>query len=62
MIFLIVLQIPQLNIAGSLYTKYVRPLFAKYEQKIDAAADEAKHKVSQTANVAKTQYEEYKKQ
>jgi hypothetical protein len=53
---LLVLQVPQLNVPGVIYTKFVRPFFVKHEQEVDAAIREAKTKGTQLGAQAYDQY------
>jgi len=49
LIFLLLLQIPQLGLAALLYQQYVRPFLIKNEEKIDNSVEQVKAKVTETA-------------
>jgi len=51
-IFLVVLQIPQLQLAAMLYKKFVRPWFVKHQNELDAVAREGISKATQIGTTA----------
>ena len=54
LLFLILLQVPQLKLASTLYHGYIRPLLKQNEKKIDSLVDEASANLKKKAGEAFT--------